>query len=368
MMVRTHGWQAIAALRVPPERLLADRGLTLPGRLIELAPVTLPLGLFGAVRAIRTALVDETNRASRWAARSGSSGWWSPPWPRRSGRSGPQSAFDLVLLVPLSLLAAQTIADLVNRRIPVREPDLAGAGDGDVGRVVGQRRPARRRRRRDPRPGRRRHRRWACTWRWTWWSSRLVLIRAVDAGRAVATTASARVIAAFLLAVLAVTAVDGLLEVVFRHGIDRDLLALRTMILRRNRDNPFQVVAVVSPPASVPAAARAGPEAATVQRGAVARRPAPLHPPHGAAAPAPADLTDIAELFDLPEGQRLVILAGTEQRLDRHRPVPLGLEAIHPGRSGILDAYATARVAQPAGGASTASERDRAMAASNPSA
>ncbi len=55
------------------------------------------------------------------------------------------------------------------------------------------------------------------------------------------------------------------------------------------------------------------------------------------------DLTDIAQLFDLPEGQRLVILAGTEQHLagaDRFR---LGLESIHPGRSGILDAYATAR-------------------------
>ena len=60
----------------------------------------------------------------------------------------------------------------------------------------------------------------------------------------------------FLLAVLAITAVDGLLEVVFRHGIDRDLLALRTMILRRNRDNPFQVVAVVSPPGTVRSPAR----------------------------------------------------------------------------------------------------------------
>ena len=59
MMVRSHGWQAIAALRVPPERLLADFAQTLPGRLVELAPVTLPLGLFGAVRAVRNALVDE---------------------------------------------------------------------------------------------------------------------------------------------------------------------------------------------------------------------------------------------------------------------------------------------------------------------
>ena len=36
-------------------------------------------------------------------------------WP-----GGPQNTFDLILLVPLSLLAAQTIADLVNRRVSVR--------------------------------------------------------------------------------------------------------------------------------------------------------------------------------------------------------------------------------------------------------
>ena len=59
----------------------------------------------------------------------------------------------------------------------------------------------------------------------------------------------------FLLVVLAIAAVDGILEVMFRHGIDRDLLALRTMILRRNRENPFQVVAVVSPPPSIGATA-----------------------------------------------------------------------------------------------------------------
>ena len=33
--------------------------------------------------------------------------------------SGPQSSFDLLLLVPLNLLAAQTIADFVNRRVKV---------------------------------------------------------------------------------------------------------------------------------------------------------------------------------------------------------------------------------------------------------
>ena len=38
-----------------------------------------------------------------------------------------------------------------------------------------------------------------------------------------------------------------------------------------------------------------------------------------------------------------MILAGTEQHLAGSDRFRLGLEAIHPGRSGILDAYATAR-------------------------
>ena len=38
-----------------------DPQLSLLPRLIKLAPVTLPLGLFGAVRAIRSALVDESD-------------------------------------------------------------------------------------------------------------------------------------------------------------------------------------------------------------------------------------------------------------------------------------------------------------------
>jgi hypothetical protein len=54
-------------------------------------------------------------------------------------------------------------------------------------------------------------------------------------------------------------------------------------------------------------------------------------------------LNTIDELFSLPDGQRLIVLAGTEQRLLSADQLKLGLEAIHPGRSGILDAYATAR-------------------------
>jgi hypothetical protein len=55
------------------------------------------------------------------------------------------------------------------------------------------------------------------------------------------------------------------------------------------------------------------------------------------------DLSVIDGLFSLPDGQRLIILAGTGQRLSSADQVKLGLEVIHPGRSGILDAYATTR-------------------------
>ena len=61
LMARLHGWRALAALEIPPEGLLADHRLSLLPRLIELAPAILPLALFGIVRTIRSALVDETN-------------------------------------------------------------------------------------------------------------------------------------------------------------------------------------------------------------------------------------------------------------------------------------------------------------------
>jgi hypothetical protein len=349
MMVRAHGWQAIVALGVPPERLLADFAQSLPGRLVEVAPVTLPLALLGAVRAIRAALVDEEDAresvgGALWVIWLVVAALTPATWPR-----GPQSAFDLLLAVPLCLLAAQSIADLVNRRLSVRElvwlapatavsvawwtsADLRGAVDDVVhGRAT------------------------AATALGLHLALDLAVVSAILI-RAVAHWAGRRddrqrgVIAAFLAAVLIVTAMDGVLEVVFRHGIDRDLLALRTMILRRNRDRPFEVVAVVSPPAGgpTPAAADPPPDAARLPAATFSEGPSPggrLRFILRTALPRlpQRDLTEIAQLFDLPEGQRLVILAGTEQHLvgtDRFR---LGLESIHPGRSGILDAYATAR-------------------------
>jgi hypothetical protein len=50
----------------------------------------------------------------------------------------------------------------------------------------------------------------------------------------------------------------------------------------------------------------------------------------------------VDEILSLPEGQRLIIFTGSGERLSSAVKSKLGLEVIHPGRLGILDAYATA--------------------------
>ena len=109
---------------------------------------------------------------------------------------------------------------------------------------------------------------------------------------------------------------------------------LRTMILRRDRDQPFDLVAVVSPDASHRPGDGPSPGGRLrfILRSALPRLPQ-------------RDLSSTDELLGLPDGQRLVILAGTEQRLSYAVQSRLGLEAIHPGRSGVLDAFATAHAA-----------------------
>ena len=147
------------------------------------------------------------------------------------------------------------------------------------------------------------------------------------------------ILAVFLLVVLATTVVIGLREVLFRHSETRALLSLRTMILRRNRDEPFQMLAVVSPSSS---------GLVYDKTWLTSNRPLPggrLRFILRTALPdlPQRDLNSVEGLFSLPDGQRLIILAGTKQRLSSADQSRLGLEAIHPGRSGILDAYATAR-------------------------
>ena len=112
------------------------------------------------------------------------------------------------------------------------------------------------------------------------------------------------------------------------------------MILRRNRDQPVPGGRRRQSSARrQPARAGAGPVAEGPSPGGrlrfILRTALPRLPQR--------DLNAIDELFNLPDGQRLIILAGTDQRLSSADQSKLGLEAIHPGRSGILDAYATAQ-------------------------
>jgi hypothetical protein len=337
LMMRSHGWGAVTALEFPPDGLLAGRQLSLLPRLIELAPVTLPLGAFGAVRAIRSAVVDdsvtrETAGGSFWVIWLAVAALARSIWP-----TGPQTAYDLILLVPLSLLAAQTVTDLVSRRVSVRalsclapatalsvawwaSADLSKAtsdviqGRADTTTLLGL------------------HLALDLAVVSIW------LIRALNRWARHRDDRQRRILAVFLLAVLFILVIGGLLEVLFRHSETRDLLSLRTVILRRNRDIPFRTVAVVSFPWS--AADRNAADTAvdrTLPGGRlrfVLRTALPQLPQH--------DLNAIDELPNLPNGQRLIVLSGSEQRLSSAEQSKLGVEAIHPGRSGILAAYATA--------------------------
>jgi 4-amino-4-deoxy-L-arabinose transferase-like glycosyltransferase len=302
IMLSLHGWRALSALEIPPEGLLADRHLSLLPRLIELAPAILPLAVLGTVRAIRSALVDEANSretvgSSLWIIWLAVAALTPVVWPH-----APQGNLELVLLVPVSLLAAQTVVDLVNRRVPMRM--LVWLAPATMLIVA-------------------------------WWAS-IDLHNAVDDllhRRATAATALGLhlvadltiasvwalhalygwahdrdvrqrfILAIFLFVVMAVTIGEGLREVMFRHDVTHVLLSLRTVILRRDRDSPFQVVAVVSPKSSI--SARTSAETVTdrslpggrlrfILKTALPRVPQ-------------RHLRTIDELFQLPDSPRLVI-------------------------------------------------------------
>jgi hypothetical protein len=337
-MFDSHGWELASALANPPYELSSGRHLTLLHRLIELAPVGLPLGLLGAVRAVRSALADEFDTrenvgGSLCVIWLGLASLAPAVWP-----GGPQRAFDLVLLVPLHLLAAQTIADLVNRRLTMRS--LIGLMPATALCII-------------------------------WWASDDLgmTIASLIRGRANAAAALGLhlVLDVVVVSILAVRALNrwahrhedrqrlvlvaslifiliaivgtGFKEVVFRHSETHDLLSLRTMVLRCNRDRPFNVLAVVSSNWSPPDPDRTQSEI---------NRPLPggrLRFVLRTAVPRlrQLDLNRIDDLFTLPEGPRLIVLAGAEKRLSSFDQLKLGVEAIHPGRSGILDAYATSR-------------------------
>jgi 4-amino-4-deoxy-L-arabinose transferase-like glycosyltransferase len=329
LMLARYGSEALGALLAPFDPRFADR-TGLLARLVDLAPASLPLGLFAAVRMIRLALIDEDETPAIvggvfWVMWLALASLVPVAWP-----SGPRPLLDLFLLAPLSLLAAGAISDLANRRVPVRtltwlapatavcvawrySANLRGAVSGLLhGRIDS--------------------------------TTALGLHLAVDLLIAVVLLTCGldrwarrrddrqrRILGGFLAAVFAINAATGIREVMFRHSETNDLLMLRTMILRRDRDRPFDLVAVVSPDVALllPDAPSPGGRLRFILRSALSHL-------------SQRDLSSTDELLGLPEGQRLVILSGSDQRLSYAVQSRLGLEAIHPGRSGVLDAFATA--------------------------
>ena len=118
-MIEEHGWNAVAALNAP--QVGWETGSSnLLASLLALSPVTLPLGLYGAARLIRHGLAGGTED------REAIGGWLWAAWLAVAcvalafWRTGPRQSLELFLLVPLNLLAASTVGDLVNRRISLR--------------------------------------------------------------------------------------------------------------------------------------------------------------------------------------------------------------------------------------------------------
>jgi hypothetical protein len=325
LMFTRHGSAAFGALLVPFDSWFTYKTGVL-ARLVDLAPASLPLGLFAAVRTIRLALIDEDESPAivggvLWVLWLAVAHLLPVVWP-----SGSRPLLDLSLLIPLSLLAASAIADLANRRIPVRTLNwLAPATAVCVA--------------------------------WLNSSNLRVAVASLLHGRINSKTAlglhlaldllvvvvlltrsldrwahrrddrQRRVLGGFLAAVFAVTVATGIREVRFRHSETNDLLMLRTMILRRDREQPFDLVAVVNPDISrfFPDAPSSCGRLRFILRSALPRL-------------SQRDLLSSDELLGLPDSQRLVILSGGSRRLSYAIQSRLGLEAIHP----VLNAFATA--------------------------
>ncbi len=336
MMLRRHGAAFLAALMSPPHSGGPGTELLLP-RLAMLAPTSVALGLFAAIRAGRRVLTHDgddpaTAGGAFWVAWLALAALAPAFYPQ-----GPTPVLNLFLLVPLNLLASQAMLDLAGRRIPARA--LIWLAPATAVAV-------------------------------SWWASPELRAACLGLAQGRGPTAStglglhlgldlivalailtrlldhwARrqdhrrrlVLGGFLGAVVALTVATGIREVRFRHRETADLLSLREAILRRESARPFTVLAVVGPrpashlgdPANDPATPLPGGRLRFLLRATLPRR-------------VQRDLTRIDDLLKLPEGQRLVILAGSEERLPYTLQSRLGLEAIHPGRSGVLDAYATA--------------------------
>ncbi len=327
-MILRHGPEAAHALWGAPEPGVACwPGLL--GGLLDLAPATVPLGLFGAWRAVRRALAAEP------FDREADNGAFFVFWLAVAAvlpavwTGGPRPALALFLMVPLNLLAARTMVELAARRIPVRS--LAWLAPATVAAVA-------------------------------WWASShlreavtdlargcrpapttalglhlgldLLLVAAL-VGRNLDRWTGRRddrrrlVLGGFLATVVLGVVGSGLREVNFRHRETAELIDLRSMILRRNKVRPFTLAAVVESPRDP--LAPDGPAPAGRLR-FLLRSTLPRL--------AQLDLASSDDLLQLPEGQRLVVLVG-DRRLSYAAQTRLNLEVIHPHHAGFLEGFAT---------------------------
>lgn len=335
-VISRHGSEVWEALLAPLDPMSGPRQ-SLLGRLVSLAPATLTLGLFAAARSVRQALADETDDPSAvggalWVLWLAVAALVPACWPE-----GPWHLGGLFLLIPLNLLAAQAISDLAGRRISIRaltwlapttavaiawcfSANLRGSVDDLIhGRA-------------DSTTALGLHLALDLALAAVW------LTRRIDRWARRRDDRQRQVLAGYLLAVMVVTVAAGGREVWFRHRETDDLLMLRSMVLRRDRERPFDLVAVVGPEAfrSTPDGPVPGGRLRFILRTALP------HLPQRDLPSADALLTLADGLSPRALGQHLVVLAGTGQRLRPDVQSLLKLEAIHPGRAGVLDAFATA--------------------------
>ena len=327
MMFLRHGRSFVAALLAPPQA--SGPGLGMLGRLADLAPATLPFGVYGAIRALRRAWAAEEEE------RITVGGTLCLAWLAVAAlapavlSSGPRPALNLLLLLPLNLFAAAAMVDLSSRRIAARA--LCWLAPASAATTAWWTSTPMREAASDLLALRSPDSRWALgiPMAIAVAAAMLVVVRVLDRWSCRRDDRRLLILGTCLGAVMVVTVVAGLREVRFRHRETVDLLALRDAILRRHAVKPFTTMAVVSTSPTLDApGSRPGGRLRFLLRATLPNL-------------AQIDLASVDELRKLPGSQRLIILSGTKGRLDYASQSRLGLEAIHPGRSGELEAFAT---------------------------
>lgn len=326
-MYTRYGLEFLGSMAAPPDNG-RDVRLGLLSSVVTLAPATAALAFFAAARIVCAAIRDKTEDPAPlgsvfWALWIAVASFSPLCWP-----GGPWASFELFLLVPLNLVAAQAIVDLARRAVSVRSLiglipatilAIAWWASADLREATLPLLYGRR-----PGPA-------TVLGLHLWLDLLVFLALAVWTLVRWARRSDGRqrvVLAGFLATVLAITMIGGIREVRFRHRETRDLLSLRDVIIRLHQERPFTLVAVVGP--DLPISPEIGPPGGRLRF--VLRSALPEIPQ--------VQVTRTDALLDLPSGQHLVILVG-DQRLPYTLQAQLGLWTIHPGRSGVLDAFAT---------------------------